>query len=62
MEQHLPHKAVVHWQAAQIQVDNERGFADKMRIKYRMWHIVQPHRAALVTVTNINNCVNSVGE
>ncbi len=27
MEHHLPHKAVVHLQAAQIQVDNERGFA-----------------------------------
>ncbi len=27
MEQHLPYRAVVHWQAVQIQVDNERGFA-----------------------------------
>ncbi len=27
MEQYLPHKAVVHGQAAQIQTDNERGFA-----------------------------------
>ncbi len=73
--QQLIHRAVVHWQAAQIQVDNEGGFAqlvseqrlcvvnaapceithmmeitadyrtgftDKVRIKYRMRHIVQP--------------------
>ncbi len=26
MEQHLSYRAVVHWQTAQIQVDNERGF------------------------------------
>ncbi len=29
MEQHLPHRAVVHWQAAQIQVDSERGFVSE---------------------------------
>ncbi len=27
MEQHLPHRAVDHWRAALIQVDNECGFA-----------------------------------
>ncbi len=50
MEQHLSHRAFVHWQAVQIQVDNERCFAqlvseqsDKMRIKYCMRHIVQPY-------------------
>ncbi len=75
MEQHLPHRAVVHWQAAQnyvyyhpgfvqlvseqrlcvvnaapceimhvmeITADYRIGFTDKMRIKYRMRHIVQP--------------------
>ncbi len=50
MEQHLSQRAFVHWQAVQIQVDNERCFAqlvseqsDKMRIKYCMRHIVQPY-------------------
>ncbi len=52
MEQPLPHRAVVHWQAAQTQVDNERGFAQLVsgiRVKkVLLFHSFPDHIVCLI--------------